>query len=181
MFTGNYIDNNIGHEIINLFADDNRRNFIYLCKDGKFNRDDIDVENSVVIQVYRPADSKYTLEVISLASGLHLINEDEEFRVSAHSPKYGGKSVYDIFRLNNKQQEKCVTFEAKNIFIPRHKIYITHGGDDSILPLNRSCYTKIDISRNTSQQMREIIPNYINEYILTLYKSIVYNRLKFIC
>ena len=61
MFTGDYLDKNIGHEIINLFADDFDRNFIYLCKDGKFNRNDIDIENSVVIQVYRPQNSKNLL------------------------------------------------------------------------------------------------------------------------
>ena len=113
MFTGNYLDKNIGHEIINLFADDYGRNFIYLCKDGKFNRNDIDIENSVVIQVRRPKDKTGTLEVISVAKGLKLVNESNYFKyepvsilsseeeidkkTANISPTYRGKLVYDIF------------------------------------------------------------------------------------
>ena len=168
MFTGNYLDKNIGHEIINLFADDYGRNFIYLCKDGKFNRNDIDIENSVVIQVSRPKDKTGTLEVISVAKGLKLVNESNYFKyepvsilsseeeidkkTANISPTYRGKLVYDIFRLNEKQQECCVTFEAEQIFIPNQPVYICHNGDKI---KGKDCNAIINIK--PSQQMREYI------------------------
>ena len=33
MYAGDYLDENIGHEIINLFRADDNCNYIYLCKD----------------------------------------------------------------------------------------------------------------------------------------------------
>ena len=157
MYTGDYLDKNIGHEIINLFADDSERNFIYLCKDGKFNRNDIDIENSVVIQVCRPKNSKHILEIISIATGLTLIDESKynsELGVSSvpPPPTYSGKIVYDIFRHNTMQQECCVTFEAEKIFTPNQPVYIRHDGgkiegNDCIAIINK----------NPSQQMREYI------------------------
>jgi hypothetical protein len=41
-------------------------NYIYLCKDGRFNRNDIDIAKSYVIQVRRPANIKNTLEIIPI-------------------------------------------------------------------------------------------------------------------
>ena len=35
MYVGSYLQNNIGHEVINLFKADNGNNYIYVNKDGK--------------------------------------------------------------------------------------------------------------------------------------------------
>ena len=68
------------------------------------------------------------------------------------SPTYRGKLVYDIFRLNEKQQECCVTFEAEQIFIPNQPVYICHNGDKI---KGKDCNAIINIK--PSQQMREYI------------------------
>ena len=151
MFTGDYLNNNIGHEIINLFADDNGINYIYLCKDGKFNRNDIDIANSYVIQVRRPANLKDTLEIISVATGLEKIKEDDDFRNSSACPMYAGLSVYDIFSGNKLQQDNCVTFKAERVFVPKEPIYIKHG--------EKCTLTKpdVEITKDCSRQMREYI------------------------
>ena len=151
MFTGDYLNDNIGHEIINLFADDNGKNYIYLCKDGAFNRTDVDVENSFVVQVRRPANLLDTLEIISVASGLRKINENEAFKKSSDCPMYGGLSVYQLFSGNEQQQDKCVTFEAERVFVPKSPVYIKHGAKCSIVN------PEVTIERNHSQQMREYI------------------------
>lgn len=72
MFTGDYLNDNIGHEIINLFKDDNGENYIYLCKDGKY-----DIKNGepdYVIQVRRPHNTTHTLEIINIATGISVFN-----------------------------------------------------------------------------------------------------------
>ena len=162
MFTGDYLNDNIGHEIVNLFADDNGVNYIYLCKDGKFSgRYDntyIDIENSYVIQVRRPANLKDTLEIISVASGLEKINEDDDFRNSSACPMYGGMSVYDIFSDNKLQQDNCVTFKAKNVFVPKVPVYIKHGEKCSIENPD------VTIKKKPSQQMREYILEGCEDY-----------------
>ena len=35
MYAGDYLKENIGHEVINLFKSDNGNNYIYVNKDGK--------------------------------------------------------------------------------------------------------------------------------------------------
>lgn len=60
MFTGDFLNDNIGHEVINLFVDDKEKHYVYLCKDGKFSREDVDIENSYVVQVFRP-EKQYIL------------------------------------------------------------------------------------------------------------------------
>ena len=37
MYVGTYLQNNIGHEVINLFKADNGNNYIYVNKDGRIN------------------------------------------------------------------------------------------------------------------------------------------------
>ena len=44
MFSGDFLDNNIGHEIINLHKSDSKdsiegQHYIYLCQDGEFNKE----------------------------------------------------------------------------------------------------------------------------------------------
>ena len=116
MFTGKYLNENIGHEIVNLFSDDNDKQYIYLCKDGKFNSDDRFVEH--VVQVRRPDKTKGTLEIINVASQLNEYEEDNE------TPTYGEKSIYEIFEQNLEQQEKCITFKANLMRKPKKHLYI---------------------------------------------------------
>ena len=163
MFTGDYLVDNIGHEVINLFADDDERNFIYLCKDGEFNRDDIDIENSYVIQVRRPVNSVNTLEIISVAVGIRKVDSKTETELNAkleHEsetkpksvPTYGGKSIYKIFENNLQQQECCVTFIADKILTPKNTLYISHGDKCD----NKYNYIT-SITKNPSQQLREYL------------------------
>lgn len=162
MFTGDYLNDNIGHEIINLFADDNGNNYIYLCRDGKFSGkyDNvyIDIANSYVIQVRRPANLKDTLEIISIAAGLEKINEDDVFKNSSACPMYGGLSVYDIFSGNKMQQDNCVTFKAEKIFIPKVPVYIKHGAKCNIVNPD------VTIKKKPSQQLREYILEGSDDY-----------------
>lgn len=172
MFTGDYLNNNIGHEIINLFADDYSRDFIYLCKDGKFNRKDVDLANSYAIQIRRPKGVTRTLEIISIAKGLKLV--DESKFTKTHSildidaalnkdslylspPTYGGESVYDIFQSNQQQQDCCATFVADQVFTPNKPIYIRHDGKD-----DPNCM--VVINKNPSQQMREYLYEEDNDF-----------------
>lgn len=186
MFTGDdYLNNNIGHEIINLFADDYSRDFIYLCKDGKFNRKDVDLANSYTIQVRRPKGVIGTLEIISIAKGLKLVDESKFFETHSildidaalnkdplylNHPTYGGKSVYQIFQYNQQKQECCVTFLAEQVFTPNKPIYIRHDGKS-----DPNC--RVVINKAHSQQMREYIFDEENKEDFDALLSIIPNKL----
>lgn len=145
MFTGNYLEDNIGHEIINLFRADNDKHYIYLCRDGIFNRDDVQVEH--VVQVCRPAKTTKTLKILNVANEVttHIKKDDK-------SPKYGGVSIYDIFKNNIKQQDVCVTFDARFMSTPEKDLYIWAEGVPGYVD-NGVVLKKL----NPSQQLREYI------------------------
>ena len=156
MFTGDFLNKNIGHEVINLFADDKQKNFIYLCKDGVYNRTDIDLKNSFVVQVQRPAKSINTLEIISVADGLSLV--DNKFSEDNPEPTYGGVPVSKIFANNVQKQDRYLTFRVKRIYIPKEPILIYHGKEDA---------KSIDVHLedcNPSQTLREYILEGCKDY-----------------
>ena len=152
MFTGNYLEDNIGHEIVNLFSDDERKQYIYLCKDGLFNRNDIDVE--YVVQVRRPDKTKGTLEIINIASKLSKCEPDDV-------PIYGKIPISEIFKHNVQQQEVCVTFKAKHISKPIGHVYIFEPNSD--VCKDEDVYRIVLNSHKPSQQLREYILEEVDE------------------
>ena len=121
MFTGNYLVDNIGHEIINLFRADDGKNYIYLCKDGKYNRKNLP---QYVIQVRHHATR--VLEVISIAEIESKVLESDIADI-----KYGGKYITKIFKDNKDEQIEAsfVTFKAKRVLKPISFQYIGYMGN----------------------------------------------------
>lgn len=151
MFTGDFLNDNIGHEVINLFVDDKEKHYIYLCKDGKFSREDVDIENSYVVQVFRPEKTVHTLQVLSVATGLTLFKEGTD-------PLYNGTKLSEIFANNVQKQNQYVTFHADKVYEPIRPVYIKHG---------KRCFANADVVLNhfsPSQQLREYLWEDSEEY-----------------
>lgn len=122
MYSGEYLGDNIGHEIINLFKADDGNNYIYLCKDGKYTRKDLP---KYVIQVRHHCTR--TLEVISIAEIESKITKQEIDNI-----KYGGVSIVDIFKENEEQgTDTYITFKATNVIkpTPDQPVYIAYEGN----------------------------------------------------
>ena len=122
MYSGEYLGDNIGHEIINLFKADDGNNYIYLCKDGKYTRKDLP---KYVIQVRHHCTR--TLEVISIAEIESKITKQEIDNI-----KYGGVTIVDIFKENEEQgTDTYITFKATNVIkpIPDQPVYIAYEGN----------------------------------------------------
>ena len=122
MYSGEYLGDNIGHEIINLFKADDGNNYIYLCKDGKYTRKDLP---KYVIQVRHHCTR--TLEVISIAEIESKITEQEIDNI-----KYGGVTIVDIFKENEEQgTDTYITFKATNVIkpTPDQPVYIAYEGN----------------------------------------------------
>lgn len=139
MYSGKYLDDNIGHEIINLFKADDGENYIYLCKDGKYNGE----LPKYVIQVRRYGTR--TLEVVNIAE----VDADWEWNYTkAPKPKkdkedwvesrkrkietikYGGVDLKSIFENNSEQgTDTYVTFKATKVVKPKSPVYISYWGN----------------------------------------------------
>ncbi len=148
MFTGDYLNDNIGHEIVNLFSsDDNGKHYIYLCDDGEFNREDILVEH--VVQVRRPSRTTDTLEIINIASGLTVCTDAD--------PEYGGARLSQIFKNNKEQQTRNVTFVATKISKPSVPLFIWTTKDAADTQNNANLVGVTINNYSPSRNLREYI------------------------
>ena len=142
MFTGdkylNDSDNqNIGHEIINLFRADDEVNYIYFCDSGKYNSNDYQFPK-YSFQV-RPAGEKL-LEIINIAE----IADDLTIEVDKIT--YGGGFELVKIFADNKEQKKetFVTFKASRIIKAKSPNYIAYGGNKLSMPNCVNCDFKVN-------------------------------------
>lgn len=142
MYAGAYIENdNIGHEIINLFKSDNGKNYIYAMPYGTVAESHNDKIKSVLLVRRCSAN---TLEVLAKTDGKLKQRLMESFgRTDKNKEKakardiqvkeiqdekitYGGKYLHEIFGKNNtNDRDIYITFEAEHVVKPKEPIYLT--------------------------------------------------------
>ena len=94
MYTGDYTNKNIGHEIINLYKTDKGENYIYISPYGKLADDKYGGVSTVLLA--RPAE-KGRLEIIAKADGLTPLSS--RCSTSSEGANIGFDSLY-IFSPN---------------------------------------------------------------------------------
>ena len=130
MYTGSYLDdndgNNIGHEIINFFKADDGNNYIYITPYGKYK---YGKRIKYVLFTTPKIDGKY--KIIAKAeieenkvnekgenNNKYILKEPyrQEHNEQALQIKYGGKSIYDIYKDNiNNNEAIYASFKVKKI------------------------------------------------------------------
>ena len=153
MYSGKYLNDNLGHEIINLFKSDDQididgqkyQNFIYLNPYGNFNSSYKGRIKDMLMVISVP--KKNMFEVVGKATDLVDIftpvpgfnpklddektpqqqNAEEIVRSSQEDKikglTYGGKSLLELFD-KDKQQAIFVTFAAKSVCRPKKRLFI---------------------------------------------------------
>ena len=180
LFAGNYLEEeeNIGHEIINIFKDDKGNNNLFITPDGyiDINRHDIEC-----ILFVRNEKAKRTVEVIGMAQNFKYFddnNKNDEKEINTIT--YANVSLNQIFSNNKYRGEKDklthnVTLRAEKFILPSRRLFLTidedycidESDDRKLIKLNskkkviisqamRSYYSeKEDIS--AYNQLRDII------------------------
>ena len=122
LFAGKYLNEgeNIGHEVINLFCDDEGNNNLFITSNGVVKGHDLEH-----ILFVRNVSARRTVEVVGLASGIFCITQDEMDAV-----RYAGASLNQIFSTNKYRGDvdtfsKHITFRANKFFFPTRRIIIT--------------------------------------------------------
>lgn len=92
LFAGAYLQEgtNIGHEVINLFRDDNDENYLYITPMGNVKGHNVDK----VLFVQNIA-GRETMEVVMKAEGLSNTSADDVQKIF-----YAGVNITDIFNKN---------------------------------------------------------------------------------
>lgn len=150
MYAGDYIGGkNIGHEIINLFADDRGDNYIYVNSDGLINPEYNGRVKGVIL--VRKTDSIHRLEVLGIAKvdensqisykskkmtrPERLVEQDATMDkyLAEHPITYGGVPQSELFAKNKfrgkYENYHIITFKAKEMLLPyreeEQKVYIS--------------------------------------------------------
>lgn len=170
LFAGSFLEEgeNIGHEIINLFRDDNGNNNLFVTHDGH-----VKGHNIEYIIFVRHVSSKKTVEVIGLAEGLHSITKAEMDQI-----RYAGASLEQIFSNNIYRGEADsfsdhVTFRAETFRLPAHRIFITI--DNNFYSAEDTLYLDSNRKALAPQSFREYYSNELDTTAYVQLKALIAN------
>lgn len=129
MYAGSYLEENIGHEVINLFKDDNGSNYIYINQHGDINKKSNDSVEAVLLVKYV---EKGVLEVVAKAENLQQVyykknNFEEELKdqieyVKEHHISYGSVLLSDIYQNGNT--ELLITFKTNKLRTVKKPVFL---------------------------------------------------------
>ena len=134
-------DENIPHEIINMFRSDNGKIYIYVPPYGGFKTDE---HNEVEYILLTGSWNNNTTEVFYVVKGLTLLHRggrkatksDRKKLVDyivANNVKYGGKYLHEI-KMAEAEEEIVfyMTFQAENIYKPEKPLFLSWAVDSEV-------------------------------------------------
>ncbi len=154
MYAGSYLDENdsqnIGHEVINLFSDDNGDNYIYVNKSGVI---PAKYDNKVGFVILTKQYDKGCQEVLGIAKvGEQMIkeptkksNESIEDQAKRYKSKitYAGQTLAKVFKKNiyngsedNSFDNPIITFKSKEFYFPKSNKQVLIAEADSPVEKN---------------------------------------------
>jgi hypothetical protein len=144
MFAGGFLDDHIGHEIVNMYKDDHGRNYVYIQPYGTYQTSHHGKIGAVLM--VRSVPGKSALEVLGLATGLTdifnpALGYKKQWKVHTkyildNNITYGGVPLLDIFdRSKEKEEDQPVyfTMQAEHVVRPNRKVYIIYGNTRTIV------------------------------------------------
>ena len=129
MYNGDYLQGNLGHEIINLYRSDNGQCYLYLQALGEIASTRIGTVGTMLL--VRTVEGRKMLEILGKAEGLEEIyplcrsGEAQKKYIKENNITYGGVLLNDIFADNTMQQDVCISYKAARVLRPARKMYIT--------------------------------------------------------
>lgn len=178
VFSGEYLEDNIGHEVINLFKSDNGKYYLYLNALGSFHKQWKNRIKSMLL--VRTIKGAKMLEVIGLATGLSDVYDpelaektndskkpqpklkaDQDAFIDNNSISYGGVRINDIFCGNSFQQDVCISFEAERVVKPKEPIFITfeRGASEEDISIGNATLVKLPGLNAAKASLKQYVEN----------------------
>lgn len=142
MYTGSYLSSNLGHEVINMFPDDEGNHYMYLNATGDFSAEHVGKIGSMLLIKYagQDEDGRPWVEVLGYATGLEDIYNPQNRKQSEKDTvpcmrgykreskqmkeiTYGGKPIHDIFK-GSAQQDVLISYYATKLYVPKEEVKI---------------------------------------------------------
>ena len=135
MYVGSYLQNHIGHEIINLFRDDNGDNYIYINQSGDINPKYNNRVRAVLLVRYV---ENGVMEVVAKAENLEQvlfksgdIQKDIDAQISYiddNKITYGGVPLHRIHG-DLREEKISITFKANTLRKVKKPIYLIENAE----------------------------------------------------
>lgn len=128
MYAGDYLKDNIGHEIINLFKTDNDDNYIYVNPYGTLGVGHDEVESILLVRRLEGgileiiAKAEKLERIVTNKRGDDLLNDQKDY-LKSHGIVYGKVPLDRIFD-GNESNSTYVSFKAGEIKAPKYPIYL---------------------------------------------------------
>lgn len=121
VFTGSFLQDNLGHELINFIVDDNGQRYVYLNPLGE-RGEKASVESKYAVHVIK-STLKDVYELVAISkidnTAKTIYSQQDRQNESINSPIYYNHSFYDIFCCGDKSNKSHVyTYKASNLYIP---------------------------------------------------------------
>lgn len=167
MFTGTYLDQqNIGHEVINLFKADNGKNYIYVLPYGNIGKEHNGKIKTILLvrrcnaNVLEILAKAVNLTQVAFVKNQHNITDDERSVQNEviKEIKYGNVFISDIFSKNisKGQQDIFISFEADKVVKVRKPIYLSTakdlGNNKNIISFISDDYKDFNFAKQSPKQ-----------------------------
>ena len=134
MYTGEFIEKNIGHEIINFFKPDNKDCYYgYIINNGKIENNlcrKIDTILLVSDVKERKVKVLAKIDNPTFISNTENTNEKQVKYIIDNDIRYGGVLLNDIMSKNYSDNEIYITYKAEKIDVPEEDYYLLLKGND---------------------------------------------------
>ncbi len=134
MYAGDYLSSNLGHEIINLFASDSGKHYLYLNARGDFHASH---QGRIKYMLLTMHIMKGVMEVLGYAKIMEDVynygddHVNQARYIQEHKITYGGISILDIFN-DAEQQDVYITYVADKLYIPKKtRVFLSDNPDFS--------------------------------------------------
>lgn len=169
MYAGSYLEENIGHEVINLFKADNESNYIYVNKDGRINEK---YNNSVKAIILVKHVEKGVLEVVAKAEDLEQIyykkkgykNKDDRYEAEVKEENafiereqiaYGGVLLTKIYKKGDSELK--ITFKANKLRKVKEPVFLIE--DETKTYKYENHYRSLPKKHFSTQSLKMYYPN----------------------
>lgn len=134
MYVGTYLEDNIGHEVINLFKADNEKNYIYINPYGQLDKKHSDIESILLVRginantVEIIAKCEKPIPILNNALPRNTANALQRKYIYENRIEYDGVPLDKIFEDNyfkSKDDVVYISFEVSKVLYPKTKIYLT--------------------------------------------------------
>ena len=130
MYTGGYIEENIGHEIINFFKPDNKKeSYIYILHSGMIDEDKV---NKISHILFTSNKKDGRVKVLGKAEGFNQVfvdypKEKQIDYINNNNIRYGGVLLNNIMLEKEDNYGMFISFKADKVMKAKKDIYIVMG------------------------------------------------------